>query len=231
MQNKNVLALVQARVGASRLPNKMLLCLNGYPIVEWVYRRVLRSQLIDNLVFAIPDTERDDILDMSLKRMGASVFRGNETDVVSRFHGAAKAHNASHIVRVCADNPLVCPDEIDNLIKFYFSHTCDYAYNHVPRNNQYPDGLGAEMVSMGVLEKIYLEAKSAAQREHVFNYIWDNSDGFAIKTFDPPDKEIAYPSVRVDIDSYEDYKRFLGKDVRIDMSAREIVSMFRSDNK
>ncbi len=86
-----------------------------------------------------------------LRAQGVNTFRGSEQDVLSRMHGAAAAHGADLVVRVCADNPLIWGGEIDNLIRFYQrEHTagnCDYAYNHIPRNNLYPDGLGAEIVS------------------------------------------------------------------------------------
>lgn len=227
VKEKNIVAIVQARMGATRLPNKMMLWLNGYPVIEWVYRRVSKSRLVNKLIFAIPDSPQNDVLEIYLKKINAKVYRGSEDDLVDRFYCAAKENGAAYVVRICADNPLICPGEIDSLIDFYFAGRSDYAYNHIPRNNTYPDGLGAEMVSIEVLERIHVEAKDAEYREHVFNYILDNPDKFSIKTFNPQDKEIACPEIRLDIDTYEDYKRMLSKDITIDMGAREILSIFR----
>jgi spore coat polysaccharide biosynthesis protein SpsF len=225
-RERRVLAIVQARMGASRLPNKMMLHLHGYPVVEWIFRRVARARLLDGCVFAIPDTPQDDVLHHYLERIGAVVFRGSETDVVGRFYQAALLHGAMHIVRVCADNPLICPEEIDNLITFYGNKGCDYAYNHIPRNNTYPDGLGAEMVSFPLLEMIQREASAPGHREHVFNYLWDNSGRFVMATFDPPDAAIAHPELKLDLDTYDDYTKLLSAELRIEMTAREIVTLF-----
>ena len=144
--------VIQARLGSSRLPCKTLLNLHGLPVIDWVVGRCARSELADDLVVALPDTRRDEVLARHLRAQGVNTFRGSEQDVLSRMHGAAAAHGADLVVRVCADNPLIWGGEIDNLIRFYQrEHTagnCDYAYNHIPRNNLYPDGLGAEILSV-----------------------------------------------------------------------------------
>ena len=146
--------VIQARLGSSRLPCKTLLNLHGLPVIDWVVGRCARSELAD--------TRRDEVLARHLRAQGVNTFRGSEQDVLSRMHGAAAAHGADLVVRVCADNPLIWGGEIDNLIRFYQrEHTagnCDYAYNHIPRNNLYPDGLGAEIVSFELFTKAMNEA-------------------------------------------------------------------------
>lgn len=225
----NTVAIIQARMGASRLPNKMLLHLHGYPVVEWVYRRVKKSRMIDQIIFALPDTEKDDVLAWYLKSIGADVFRGNETDLVDRYYKVAKAISAEEIVRICADNPLICASEIDRLIRFFHQNQCDYAYNHIPRVNKYPDGLGAEICKMNQLEEIRANATTPENREHLFNFIWDNQDKYTIKTFDPP-VQLAYPDLKLDIDTLCDYERLLSKEYRIEMSAEEIINLTRQES-
>lgn len=225
---RNVIAIVQARMGASRLPNKMMLHLHGYPVIEWIYRRASRARRIDSLVFALPATHKDGVLALYLKKLGAQVFLGSEDDVLDRFYCAAKDSSASHIVRICADNPLVSPFEIDNLVDYYFSNPCDYAYNHVPKANRYPDGLGAEILSFPLLERLHREAVEPGEREHVFNYIWDNQHSFVIKTFDPPDAELAFPALKLDLDTYDDYCHLLEADIAPEMDDRELVAVFNS---
>ncbi len=225
---KNVIAIVQARMGASRLPNKMMLHLHGYSMIEWVFQRASRARNIDTLVFALPETPQDDVLALHLTKLGANVFRGSEDDVLQRFYFAAKAYEASYVVRICADNPFISPGEIDNLVKFYFTTPCDYAYNNVPNGNRYPDGFGAEIVSFPLLERLHHEAHSQNQREHIFNFIWENRENLTIRTFDPPDTEIAFPDIKLDIDTYEDYYRLLEAEVSPQMDDRQIVNLFRS---
>jgi len=222
-----VVAIVQARMGASRLPNKMMLHLRGFPVIEWVRRRCGMAKLVDTLVFALPDSIDNDVLDDYLTTQGSHVFRGSEYDVVGRFYEAALAYDASDIVRVCADNPLVTASEIDRLIDFFHSEHCDYAYNHIPRGNLYPDGLGAEITSLAVLEKVQKDAKVPAFREHVFNYIHAHPEAFSIRTFDPESDALHHPELRMDIDTTDDYRKLMNMDIRIDMSAEQAVEAVR----
>jgi spore coat polysaccharide biosynthesis protein SpsF len=218
------LLIVQARISSTRLKDKMLLDLHGYPIFEWVYRRVSMSKLATEVVFAIPENKSDDIFANSLKNIGVKVLRGKEYDLVDRFYQVARLFKAETIVRVCADNPLVCASEIDRLIEFFDENSCDYAYNNIPKNNSYPDGLGAEICSMKVLEEIHNKSFLKEHREHVFNYLWSNFERFNIKTFEPP-LSLAYPSLKFDVDTIYDYNNLLEKPYKIDMTAKEIVNL------
>lgn len=226
-----VVGIIQARMGATRLPNKMLLALQGHPVIEWVWRRACMARRLDHVVVAIPDLPGDDVLALILCRLGANVFRGSEKDVVARFHDAAREARATHVVRICADNPLICASEIDYLVEHFFANPCDYAYNHIPRNNLYPDGLGAEMISFSLLERIAKEATSPAHREHLLNFVWENQKDFVIRTFDPPDAAIRVPTLKLDIDRLEDYRFFIEHDLTIDMDARSIIAKFTDRRK
>lgn len=215
-------AIIQARMQASRLPNKMLIHIHGFPLCEWVYRRVSDSKKLDLVVFAITDQGYDDVLELYLESIGAKVFRGEENDLVGRYFQVAKKTNADNIVRVCADNPLICGSEIDRLIEFFNKEKCDYAYNHIPRGSSYPDGLGAEICSISLIKKIYQNANGQEQREHLFKYVMDHQDDFDIRTFDPP-VSIAQPQIKLDIDTPSDLKKILEKKYKIDMTAEEII--------
>ena len=217
-----IVAIIQARIGASRLPNKMLLNLHGYSIIEWVYRRVSQAKKIDQILFALPDAAQDDILAWYMKSIGAETFRGSENDLVDRYYQTAKYASADVVVRICADNPLICASEIDSLIDFFQKKQCDYAYNHIPKGNSYPDGLGAEICQMKLLEDINEQANKPEYREHLFNYIWNKTDQYQIMTFDPP-QELAYPTLKLDIDTMADYQQLLEKPYHIEMNAVDIV--------
>jgi spore coat polysaccharide biosynthesis protein SpsF len=216
-------AIIQARMGATRLPNKMLLHLHGYPVVEWVYLRAKEANSLAQIIFAIPNTAQDDVLAWYLESIGADVYRGSETDLVDRFYQAAKQYQTHNLVRICADNPLICASEIDRLIDFYNDNLCDYAYNHIPKKNRYPDGLGAEICSVDLLYEIHSKTSQPEHREHLFNYIWDNPTQYKIRTLEPP-SELAYPQLKLDLDTLEDYKNLMEKPYRITMSASDIVN-------
>ena len=219
----NVLMIVQARMGSKRLANKMLQTLHNLHIIDWVYRRISESN-VTNTVFAIPEGEVDQKLAKHLnKKNNIKVFRGSESDVLGRFCGALNSIGGDYVVRVCGDNPFVSRKQIDNLIKFHLKGNYDYSYNHIPINNSYPNGLGAEIVDASTLLAINGLAKKKNQREHVFNYIWDNPSKFKIGTFDPLDKRLRRPDIKLDIDTLEDLNFFQSVDLHPNFSDFEIL--------
>jgi len=220
---KNIVAIIQARMGSKRLPNKMMLFFQGYPVIEWVRFRVNQASLLDQVVFALPDSRKDDVLANYLTQCGEKVFRGSEDDVLKRFSEAAIEYHATDVVRVCGDNLLICPSEVDKLIRFFLRNKCDYAYNHIPKKNKYPDGLGAEIISAQTLKYINKKASLIAQREHLMNYVWDNPKEFVIKTFDPINPALFRSDIRLDLDTLDDFAMLMGYEFRIEMDSIEIM--------
>lgn len=224
MKKNKVAALIQARLGSTRLPLKSLLCLKELPIIDWVVSRVRKTRKIDEVIVALPDTSLDDILYKHLEKRGMRCHNGSETDVLARMNEAAKISGADTVVRICADNPLIDPESLDDLIDFYRNNNCDYAYNHVPKSNLWPDGLGAEILSSALLSHIEKKAKQPLQREHCLNYIWDNATNFDIRTFNPEDKNLQRPDIKLDIDSPADYQRICALNPDPDMSRLDIIN-------
>ncbi len=219
-------AIIQARLGSTRLPYKMMLSLHGKPIIEWVIRRVQNSKLLDDIIVAIPISEDNDLLAKYITELGVKVSRGSESNVLNRFYESVKDKDATHIVRICADNPLIDGNEIDNLINFYRENSCDYAYNHIPKDNFYPDGLGAEIISFDLLKYMNEVVTSQHHKEHCLSYIWDNQDRYTIKTFNPLDKELHYPQMKFDVDTFDDYHKLAMRDFTIDVSSKELIKIF-----
>lgn len=219
----NIVALIQARMGSTRLPCKMMLCLHRMPLIDWVVHRTAKSVLLDRIVVATSTHPANDPLVNHLENQGIDLFRGPEDDVLERFRLAGEQAGATHIVRICADNPLIWGGEIDNLIRHYRDTGCDYAYNHIPRDNHYPDGLGAEMLSFDLLAEIAQKANSPAHREHCLSYIWDNRDAYRISTFDPPDPRLWHPEMKLDVDTPEDYRKLALMPIHADMAPAEVV--------
>lgn len=218
-------ALIQARLGSSRLPMKSLICLRGLPLIDWVVRRVAAAKLVDQVVVAVPDTELDRVLVEHLQRQGVACFRGAEDDVLARFYHAAVAHKATHVVRVCADNPLIFGGAVDELLRFYAKASVDYAYNHIPRNNLWPDGLGAETLSFALLEEVHRKAVKPEHREHCLSYIWDNADQYRIATFDPEELSWRRPELKLDIDTRDDYCRLARMALHPEMHPVDIIAV------
>lgn len=215
-------AIVQARVGASRLPGKTLLHFRGHALIDWIQLRLLRCRMLDAIVLAVPEGFPDDLL-ARRAAPGVAVVRGSENDVVARFAKAARAVDATTIVRICADNPLVCPELVDELVVRFRQSGADYGWNHVPRGNRFPDGLGAEVCTRALLERIDAEASTPGEREHLFNRILAEPGNARFFTYDPADPRLAKPHLKLDVDTWEDFAKLSGLDVSIESTAVEIV--------
>ncbi len=225
----NIIALIQARMGSSRLPCKMMLCLHGLPVIDWVVRRTALSRLLDGIIVAMPDTPLDEPLARHLEARGIRTFRGPEDDVLRRFRLAGEAAKASHVVRICADNPLIWGGEIDALIRHYQAlpdQERAYVYNHIPLNNRYPDGFGAEMLSFSLLRELDEEAVEPRHREHCLSFIHDNPERFRILTFDPANPRLHRPDARLDLDKPEDYRKLALMPLTPDMPPEEVLAVY-----
>nr|WP_256437692.1 NTP transferase domain-containing protein [Polynucleobacter sp. MWH-UH2A] len=224
----DVIALVQARMGSTRFPGKMIAPLGGRTLLEWVLLRASRSRLVNKVLLATTDLERDDELVRIAESLGIEVYRGSEQDVLERFVLAGKKYNASLIVRICADNPFVDPEEIDRLISFYRNNECDYACNHRALfGSHYSDGFGAEILSFKLMVEIADRAVEKRHREHVTLFLVENPADYVIKAVPAP-SGLNKPEMRFDIDTLGDYeyiKSLLHKGVNIKTSAMEIVSL------
>lgn len=227
MSVRNV-AIIQARMGSTRFPGKMLAQLGGIPLLEWVVRRVACAATLAQVVLATSDRESDDALAKIAVSLGIAVFRGSEADVLGRFVGAAKMAGASNVVRICADNPFIDAGEIDRLVKYFTGCPCDYACNHQDRlGSGYADGFGAEILSATLLKKLASIAVESRHREHATLYLWDHESEYEMRSIAAP-AELAFPELRFDIDTAENLVRLealIRAGVTIETPARHIIEM------
>ena len=207
MPRPRTVILVQARMGSSRLPGKMLLPLAGRPLLSWILAGASAARLAERVVLCTSEGPENDALAELAAGLGVAVFRGSENDVLGRFVAAGRLHRAVWVVRVCGDNPFVNGGEIDRLIAYFGEQARDYACNHVPRDgNNYPDGLGAEITTLAHLEEAAAQSDDPQDREHVTRYLVTRPQRFSQGTFPAP-PEIAFPQVKLDIDTASDYRR------------------------
>ena len=175
-----VTVIIQARSNSTRLKNKIFKKIGNYTLIEWVIRRVKKSNA-DQIILATSKNRNDKNLKEICNREKINFYSGDEKNVLKRFINAAKFYNVKTIIRVCADNPFIDSDEINLLIKkFSFTEKkSDYYFNHRNYlNNSYADGFGAELFTSELLNKIYKKELLDSHREHVTSYIWDNSKLF-----------------------------------------------------
>lgn len=174
------IAIMQARMGSTRLPGKVLVPIAGKPLLEHIIDRVKRSQAIDKIVVATTVKKQDKPIIAIAQKCNVDSFIGSEKDVLDRFCQAAKKYRAGTIVRTTADNPFVDPEVIDKVVGYYLKHkkSVDYVSNTIKPT--YPEGLDVEVFSSGALEKAWREAKRPSEREHVTPYIWNHPERFRL---------------------------------------------------
>jgi glutamate-1-semialdehyde aminotransferase/spore coat polysaccharide biosynthesis protein SpsF (cytidylyltransferase family) len=166
---EKIVAIVQARMGASRLPGKVLLDIEGEPMLARVVARVRAAKAVNEVVVATSDQPADDAVADLCKSRDIAFARGSETDVLDRFFRAAEAYAATVVVRITGDCPLVDPAVIDKVIKAYRTQPVDYATNVL--RYTYPDGLDVEVMSFDALRRAHADATDPVEREHVTPYI------------------------------------------------------------
>lgn len=176
-----IVAIIQARMGSTRLPGKVLLDLQGQPLLWHVVQRVRQAQTVDQVVIATSETTPNEaIVDFSEGQQAKVLcFRGSEDDVLDRYYQAARWIQADLIVRVTADCPLIDPTVIDRVVTAHVQSDYDYTSNTIERT--YPDGLDTEVFTFAALTRAWQEAKLLSEREHVTPYIWKNDDIFTIQ--------------------------------------------------
>ena len=164
-----VVAIIQARMGSSRLPGKTMAEVENHPMLWHVIQRVKRATLVDRVVVAIPTSMADDAIETMCREIGVACYRGSEHDVLDRFYHAARAEKAAQVVRITADCPLIDPEVIDRVVRRFQRGDLDYASNAMVRS--YPDGLDTEIFSFSALERAWHEANKTSEREHVTPYL------------------------------------------------------------
>jgi len=180
---KHVVFIIQARMGSTRLPGKVLLDLEGKPVLLRVIDRVLESKKIDQVVIATTtDPDNQKIVNL-VKNYHPRVFYfiGSEEDVLDRYYQAAKKYEADIVVRITSDCPLIDSGVLDKVINAFLEEKdVDYAAN-ILGERSYPRGLDVEVFSFDVLEKMWQEVREKDDREHVTLYLRKRPDLFKYK--------------------------------------------------
>jgi len=171
-----IVALVQARMGSTRLPGKVLKSIVNKPMIELLLTRLSQSSELDEIVVAASEEVQNDKLQSVVESLGYQCTRGSEKDVLNRFYESAKLLKADVIVRITGDCPLVDSGLVDKCIQGHKNSKVDYFSNIDPAT--YPDGLDVEVMSFASIERANNETDSDFDREHVTPYI-RNSDSFS----------------------------------------------------
>lgn len=160
-----VVAIVQARMGSSRLPGKVLMDVGEKPLLWHVMRRVKAASLVDETVLATADNEENRPIVDFAKSYGLPCYAGSETDLLDRFYQPCKAHNADIVVRITADCPLVDPAIIDKTIDHFMANQDSVGYLYSNSAHDLPDGMDVEVFTMKTLETLWETVEGVFERE------------------------------------------------------------------
>lgn len=221
-----IVAIIQARMGSSRLPGKALKDINGRSMLARVVRRAGRSALIDQLVVATTDKELDDAIVSECESLGFPSFRGSEDDVLDRYYQTAKAFSAEGIVRITSDCPLIDPEIIDRVIQTFLNNNLDYASNTI--EGTYPRGLDVEVFSFHALEAAWQKSAQTFEHVHVTPYIYRHTEEFKIFSVTSVEN---FSDYRWTVDTQEDLKLIRTIYEKIDhdddFSWRDVLMLFK----
>ena len=171
-----ITAILQGRMGSTRLPGKVMLPLRGKPMIQCVFDRMLQCKCVNDIIIATSLLSEDDVIAEHFITQGVKVFRGSPEDPLDRYYNAAKHYQTKHIVRAMADCPFIDPNLIDQLAKVYFS--AEYDFCHLV--GEFPSGLDTTIFTFECLKKACKEAIKRSEREHITSYMTNNPELFKI---------------------------------------------------
>ena len=197
-------ATIQARIGSSRLPGKVLMPIMGRPLIEFQIERIRRSEFIDRVVIATTTSQQDDAIANLATKLGCECFRGSEIDVVGRVLGALREFDIEINAEFQGDNSIPDPNVIDRVIGYYLENLADYDYVTNALTTTYPPGLEVSVYSRAILADAESRVVDQVLREHVGFHIYKRDDLYRVKNLEAP-PEFARPNLHLEVDTQQDF--------------------------
>lgn len=194
--------IIQARIGSTRLPGKVLKKIETKTLLEHILFRLEKLKHSCNIIIVTSKLKKDNLIEDFCKKNDINCFRGSESNVLERYYLCAKQNAFTHIVRLTADNPFSDIEELDNLIELHVNSKADYSRSF----GSLPKGVGAEIFTFEALEKSYILGKKENHKEHVNEYIEENEDKFRIEEL-KVSIEKNRPDISLTVDTPYDYKK------------------------
>ncbi len=176
----NIITVIQSRMGSTRLPGKVMMPLAGKPLLYRMHERVAASELSGNIIIAATKEETDVPIIELCEENNLNYYRGHSTDLLERHYKAAKIFNADVVVKIPSDCPLIDPNIIDKVIKYFIDNFPKYDFVSNLHPATYPDGNDVEVMTMKAIEDAWQNAKLPLEREHTTPFLWENPDKFRI---------------------------------------------------
>lgn len=201
-----ILTVVQARMGSSRLPGKVLLPLAGRPLLVRMVERVQRARLAGTVAVATTTDAADDAVAACCAAHGIPCFRGDALDLLDRHYQAARHYGADIVLKIPSDCPLIDPAVIDQVLGVYLENPDQYDFVSNLHPATFPDGNDVEVMRFEALETAWREARRPLEREHTTPYFWENPDQFRLANVVWATNRDFSMSHRWTIDYPEDYE-------------------------
>lgn len=179
-QAGKIVTVIQARTGSTRLPNKVLRPLAGRPLLVRMVERVMSAKLTGIIVVATTTDPADDSIVDLCRAEGYRCYRGDALDLLDRHYQAGVRYDATTVIKIPSDCPLIDPFIIDRVISFYLAHPDQYDYVSNLHPATYPDGNDVEIMTTSALQIAWREAKRPLEREHTTPFLWENADRFRV---------------------------------------------------
>ncbi|GEN45511.1 cytidylyltransferase domain-containing protein [Alkalibacillus haloalkaliphilus] len=197
-----IVAIIQARMGSTRLPGKVLKPILSKPLLAYQIDQLKHSKLIDQLVIATTTASRDDAIVDFCKSQGITYYRGSETDVLKRYEETAKTFNANVVVRLTSDCPLIDSTVVDSVIGHFLTNRAyDYVSNTIKRT--FPRGMDTEVFTYELLKEADQNATLKREREHVTTYMTNPENKYNMGQYLA---EQDYSDLRLTVDTIEDFQ-------------------------
>lgn len=195
-----IAAIVQARMGSTRLPGKVIKEVKGRPLLSYLIERLRSCRGIEKIIIATSINKEDDVIALLAEREGIPVYRGSQDDVLDRYYQTAIKYQVDNIVRITADCPLIDPGVTEEVINYYLNNP---GFDLVLTGPTYPEGFDTSIFPFKTLKTAWNEANLKSDREHVTTFIWKNDKRFKIKTLS---LEEDYSFLRLTVDEPVDFE-------------------------
>ena len=220
--------IIQARMGSSRLPGKVMMKLDDKnPVIYYVIKQLKHCNFVDEIVVATTVLKEDDVIENFVRKNNIKCFRGSEQDVLDRYYQCAKNYSFSAVIRITSDNPLVDPEIIDKIITLFKTNDYDYISNEQPPT--FPLGYAVEVFSFSALETAWKKAELPSEREHVTPYFYKNKKVFKQTNFD---NSTDLSSIRCTLDTNDDYtliKKIIHKINHRPLLLNDVLKLFEKE--
>lgn len=196
-------AIIQARMGSTRLPDKVLMPVLGKPILGWMLDRLATCSDLNEVIVATTTNVRDDVIADLAVTMGYKVYRGSEDDVLDRYYQAAITVKPDVVVRLTADCPLLDTKILQSMVRRFARDNLDFLSNSEPLPSSWPDGMDVSIIRFDALKRAWVEALKPSEREHVTFYFWNNPLSFRCERIE---HKLDWSKYRFTLDYPEDFE-------------------------